>query len=176
MFEQLAGNGQSYCLCDTGLCGPASLPPVTLRAGNYAGAFSWDGKNWNGPSDTDNPKGAPFSIRHLHAYGTRDRDSRRIDLCRVGDTGDPAYSLRRFVNTPFNFGCPCAGRNSICDSAALIESRALGPIERWLCRGRCVLCARPVYSRPLGGWVARFAVIARSMRGSGTSHIAATRT
>jgi hypothetical protein len=60
VFEQLAGNGQSYCLCDTGLCGPASLPPVTLRAGSYAGAFSWDGKNWNGPSDTGNPKGAPF--------------------------------------------------------------------------------------------------------------------
>ncbi len=60
VFEQLAGNGQSYCLCDTGLCGPAALPPVTLHAGSYAGAFSWDGKNWNGPSDTGNPKGAPF--------------------------------------------------------------------------------------------------------------------
>jgi hypothetical protein len=60
VFEQLAGNAQSYCLCDTGLCGPSSLPPVTLHPGSYAGAFSWDGKNWNGPSDTGNPKGAPF--------------------------------------------------------------------------------------------------------------------
>jgi hypothetical protein len=60
VFEQLAGGGQSYCLCDTGLCAPGSPSPVTLRAGSYAGVFSWTGHNWGGPSDTGNPMGAAF--------------------------------------------------------------------------------------------------------------------
>jgi len=31
-----------------------------LRKGTYARTFTWDGVNWTGPSDTGNPKGAPF--------------------------------------------------------------------------------------------------------------------
>lgn len=58
VFEQLAGAGQSYCLCDSGLCPPPA--PKPLVAGDYPLAFSWDGKNWSGPSDTGNPKGKPF--------------------------------------------------------------------------------------------------------------------
>jgi hypothetical protein len=60
LFERLGGGGQSYCLCDTGLCLPTTPPPTTLHAGTYASAFSWDGKNWGGPSDTGNPQVAPF--------------------------------------------------------------------------------------------------------------------
>jgi hypothetical protein len=60
LFERLEGGGQSYCLCDTGLCAPTPPPPTTLHAGTYASSFSWDGKNWSGPSDTGNPQGAPF--------------------------------------------------------------------------------------------------------------------
>jgi hypothetical protein len=60
VFEQLEGGGQSYCLCDVGLCPPPSDVPVTLSPGTYPGTFEWDGKNWNGPSDTGNPKGSPF--------------------------------------------------------------------------------------------------------------------
>jgi len=59
-FESLAGDGQRYCLCDTGLCAPPSSTPRTLVAGTYAHTFTWDGTNWSGPSDTGNPKGAPF--------------------------------------------------------------------------------------------------------------------
>jgi hypothetical protein len=58
--EQLAGGGQSYCVCDTGLCPFSPQAATTLHAGRYGGAFSWDGKNWNGPSDTGNAKGAAF--------------------------------------------------------------------------------------------------------------------
>jgi hypothetical protein len=34
--------------------------PVTIPAGTYACAFTWDGRNWYGPSDTERPRGAPF--------------------------------------------------------------------------------------------------------------------
>lgn len=60
LFEQLGGGGQSYCVCDTGLCAPGSRPPVTVHAGTYGGSFSWTGRNWGGPSDTGNPMGAVF--------------------------------------------------------------------------------------------------------------------
>jgi hypothetical protein len=60
VFEQLVGSGQSYCVCDTGLCAPGSPPAVTLRAGSYGSGFSWTGHNWSGPSDTGNPLGAAF--------------------------------------------------------------------------------------------------------------------
>jgi hypothetical protein len=60
VFEKLGGGGQSYCLCDTGLCAPGALPPVTLHAGTYASSFAWSGRNWTGPSDTGNPMGTVF--------------------------------------------------------------------------------------------------------------------
>ncbi len=58
--EKILGGSQNYCVCDTGLCAPQTIGPVTLKAGSYPGTFSWDGRNWNGPSDTGNPKGAAF--------------------------------------------------------------------------------------------------------------------
>ncbi|MCC6996584.1 MAG: hypothetical protein IT370_18380 [Deltaproteobacteria bacterium] len=59
-FAELTGGGQRYCLCDTGLCVPPSTTPVTLAAGTTSAQFTWDGVNWTGPSDTNNPKGAAF--------------------------------------------------------------------------------------------------------------------
>jgi len=75
--EVLSGGTQNYCLCDIGLpyssCpladggsyhpdGGSSSPcePVTIPTGVYHRVFTWDGHNWNGPSDTANPKGALF--------------------------------------------------------------------------------------------------------------------
>ena len=55
----IGGGGQSYCVCDTGLCAPQS-PVTTPRVGTYPAQIAWDGRNWSGPSDTGNPKGAPF--------------------------------------------------------------------------------------------------------------------
>lgn len=72
LTEEVAGNGQAYCLCDLGIPNSVCpLPdggaayqypcgPITLPKGVYAQTFSWDGRNWNGPSDTMNPKGPPF--------------------------------------------------------------------------------------------------------------------
>jgi hypothetical protein len=56
---QISGGGQSYCLCDVGLCAAQSF--ITSAAvGNYYHQIAWDGRNWYGPSDTGNPEGAPF--------------------------------------------------------------------------------------------------------------------
>jgi hypothetical protein len=60
IFEQLSGNGQSYCLCDTGLCMPPPTVPINLLPSSYDGDFHWTGLNWFGPSDTGNPPGPPF--------------------------------------------------------------------------------------------------------------------
>jgi len=58
-LERLGGGGQSYCVCDTGLC-PGGDRVVGLPAGSYAATFHWTGHNWGGPSDTGMPLGAPF--------------------------------------------------------------------------------------------------------------------
>jgi hypothetical protein len=74
---RLAGGSQAYCLCDQGLPYPqcptsdgkltpaptnqgGACGPITVPAGVYHRTFTWDGVNWDGPSDTDNPKGAAF--------------------------------------------------------------------------------------------------------------------
>jgi hypothetical protein len=59
-FEMLEGDIHNYCLCDQGICPGPSGNPVTVMKGSYPGTFSWDGRNWSGPSDTNEPKGAPF--------------------------------------------------------------------------------------------------------------------
>jgi hypothetical protein len=60
LSQYLSGNGQSYCVCDTGLCAPPSNTAVVLQPGMYPDQFMWDGRNWMGPSDTGNPEGPPF--------------------------------------------------------------------------------------------------------------------
>jgi hypothetical protein len=56
---RIEGAGQSYCLCDTGLCAPQSTVTTTVE-GTHTRQIPWDGRNWNGPSDTGNPEGAAF--------------------------------------------------------------------------------------------------------------------
>jgi len=56
---KIAGGGQSYCRCDIGLCQGEPLS-ATAVAGTHDRTFTWDGRNWNGPSDTNNPEGDPF--------------------------------------------------------------------------------------------------------------------
>jgi hypothetical protein len=53
------GDGQAYCLCDTGRCAPEEIT-ADLVPGSWETAYPWDGRNWNGPSDTMNPEGPPF--------------------------------------------------------------------------------------------------------------------
>jgi len=56
---ELSGNTQRYCLCDVGYC-PSQNYATTATAGTYPVTIAWDGRNWYGPSDTSNPKGAAF--------------------------------------------------------------------------------------------------------------------
>jgi hypothetical protein len=81
----ITGAGQRYCVCDQGGPGPfcdlpdggsgfgdwnQTCPPLTVRQGVWHvawpsllyddGPFAWHGRNWDGPSDTLNPEGAPF--------------------------------------------------------------------------------------------------------------------
>jgi len=59
-FAIVDGNGQKYCRCDEGLCPAPGPDPVTLKQGTFPSMFGWDGKNWNGPSDTGSIEGAAF--------------------------------------------------------------------------------------------------------------------
>ncbi len=59
-FVDVTGGDQQYCLCDVGNCGGFGIEPVDVAVGDYSVVFSWDGHNWDGPSDFDNPKGEPF--------------------------------------------------------------------------------------------------------------------
>ena len=61
-FEELSGNGHSYCLRDVGLGDPTPATPRTLNSGAYSRTFTWDGRNWSGPSDFDPPKGELFPV------------------------------------------------------------------------------------------------------------------
>lgn len=58
-FELIEGNDQRYCVCDSGLC-PEFGEVVELVPGTYERLIEWDGRNWDGPSDTGMPKGEPF--------------------------------------------------------------------------------------------------------------------
>ena len=72
-FEIVRGGDQKYCLCDTGLPSTPDRTERELKAGTFPLAFAWDGVNWNGPSDTSNPKGKPFPpgvyTLEVHAAG-----------------------------------------------------------------------------------------------------------
>ena len=62
-FPQIVGNGQRYALYDAGYCDcswKGRPKRLTLKKGRYQGAFFWNGVNWSGPSDFDNPQGRPF--------------------------------------------------------------------------------------------------------------------
>ncbi len=65
LFETLKGGGLRYGIYDQGLCFRPERykkDPVTLRAGVYPGAFEWDGRSWDGPSDTFAQKGDYFPV------------------------------------------------------------------------------------------------------------------
>lgn len=59
LFGTIEGQGQKYCICDTGP-GVAQMSELNVTAGTYPTSYAWDGRNWQGPSDTPSPKGAAF--------------------------------------------------------------------------------------------------------------------
>ena len=56
------GTPQQWCLCDVGLCAApgGDFKYVATKPGKYSHEFVWDGKNFQGPSDTGMKPGAPF--------------------------------------------------------------------------------------------------------------------
>jgi len=60
------GNAVQYCQCDVGCCPPITEHEVTLRAGDADGELDWPGRQWQGPSDTNQPLGAPFPPGDYH--------------------------------------------------------------------------------------------------------------
>ena len=79
---RISGAGQTYCLCDTGLCAPQT-PVTTTVVGTHTRQIPWDGRNWTGPSDTNNQEGAAFPpgtyTITLTANGTRQASDAGID-------------------------------------------------------------------------------------------------
>ncbi len=62
VFEKLGVDPTSYCLCESGHCAPYVGKPGVLSKGTFGQTFTWDGKAWNGPSDTGTPEGAAFPV------------------------------------------------------------------------------------------------------------------
>ncbi|WP_437528758.1 hypothetical protein WME79_46420 [Sorangium sp. So ce726] len=52
---------QLYCLCDVGCCAPDEAVTVQVDATTATQTIRWSGRQWTGPSDTNNPEGAFFS-------------------------------------------------------------------------------------------------------------------
>ena len=79
---RISGAAQSYCLCDTGFCAPQT-PVTTTVVGSHARQIPWDGRNWSGPSDTNNEQGAAFPpgtyTITLTATGTRQTADAGLD-------------------------------------------------------------------------------------------------
>ena len=61
VFEKVTDGGNTvYCLCDQGNCMPG-VSSTGATPGRSELSFSWDGRSWSGPSDTNTPKGAPVA-------------------------------------------------------------------------------------------------------------------
>jgi hypothetical protein len=59
-FLRIDGMKQLYAPLDFGLGAPPKEKATTIKKGIYKDTFTWDGRNWTGPSDFGNPKGKPF--------------------------------------------------------------------------------------------------------------------
>jgi hypothetical protein len=58
VFEHVVGLNKETCLCDEGRC--ATPPTAQAVAGRTDVTWTWQGREWSGPSDFGNPLGAPF--------------------------------------------------------------------------------------------------------------------
>ncbi len=83
LFSTLEGQGQKYCLCDTGP-GVRATSELVIPAGTYPGTFAWDGKNFGGPSDTGKTKGPAFPVGayvlRLHGDGSQTKPAEGAQL------------------------------------------------------------------------------------------------
>jgi hypothetical protein len=146
VHEVLSGNAQHYCVCDQGRCAQ-SQSQGTVSAGTYRHTMVWDGRNWNGPSDTGNPEGPPFPAGDytltVDAKGTVGGQpfEVRSELC---------FALRGDAATQVDGGCggtPCTS-SQVCVQPACCPACAQlpdsGPCPPGTAVGRC----------PVGGFMA----------------------
>jgi len=89
-FYRIYGNGQSYSLFDMGLGPPPDYASHPISEGRYPAEFTWDGRNWSGPSDTQLPMGPPFPPGE---YTLEVRVAGCVDL----PEGRRTYDLRNHV-------------------------------------------------------------------------------
>jgi len=57
-----SGDYQQYCLCDTGCCAPQDATTITPEVGTFTDTIEWNGRTWQGPSDTGNEPGDYFLV------------------------------------------------------------------------------------------------------------------
>jgi len=102
-FEIAGNTGDRYCLCDVGPCMRQTFSTRTV-AGTYPNTIRWDGRNWQGPSDTGNREGAAFPpgtyTLTVTAKGTRDGPgSCEASVCSVDAAAVLGYQVvsRRFI-------------------------------------------------------------------------------
>lgn len=63
LTEATVGEGPvDYCECDVGCCPPTEATPQLLALGSYVDSLQWPGRQWQGPSDTDQPLGPAFPV------------------------------------------------------------------------------------------------------------------
>lgn len=60
----IEGGAQHYCICDVGCCQPTTAHAAQLAAGNSSAEIDWPGRQWTGPSDTNQPYGDFFPVGH----------------------------------------------------------------------------------------------------------------
>jgi hypothetical protein len=81
-FAQLGDGATTYCLCDVGLCA-SNHDASALVDGVHRDAFDWQGREWYGPSDTNNQPGDPFPTGDY-----------TLVISAIGDDGTADFDVR----------------------------------------------------------------------------------
>ncbi len=130
VFEQLTGGNENYCRCDEGDCPGSVLATKTLHAGTTPFAFSWHGRNWQGPSDTSNPEGAAFPpgdyVLAVRATGTHAGTD--FEVAATLDIHLSAIASSSAELTACASGCATAAGNAVNGCPSLLTYGCLaGP-------------------------------------------------
>ncbi|WP_437656063.1 hypothetical protein [Sorangium sp. So ce1182] len=78
------GEPQRYCLCDVGCCPPDESATVQVDATTVTQSILWSGRQWNGPSDTNNPEGDFFAPGSYEVEVTFDGKEQGVVTAKLG--------------------------------------------------------------------------------------------
>src|SRR5262249_43303165 len=71
LIDYMIGDGSvQYCECDRGCCAPTTPASVTLPTGKFEGSISWGGRQWQGPSGTNQRLREPVPAGTYHVEVT----------------------------------------------------------------------------------------------------------